>query len=172
MKARLLTLLPVLLTFITTLTYAERTYLNREILSFARDNLGKTIGRGECWDLAARPLRELNASWDQKFAFGHPVGSGSADGLIIKEGFELKPGDIIQFKSVYIKETWRNENSYGWRSMSLGNPWHTAVIEEVLSDKKFQVLHQNASGKRYVTRDTIDLTHIQKGSYIIYRPYR
>ncbi len=151
---------------------AKKTFLNEEILSFARDNLGKTIGRGECWDLAAKPLRDLNASWDQKYVFGLAIASGTANGLHIKQGYKLKPGDIIQFKSVYIKETWRKGNSYGWRSMSLGNPWHTAIIEVVLSAKKFLVFHQNASGKRYVTRDTIDLAYIQLGTYTVYRPFK
>ena len=57
-------------------------FLNKEIISFARKSKGKKVGRGECWDLAAIPLKKYNAAWDGRFVFGKKIAEGNKKGHI------------------------------------------------------------------------------------------
>src|SRR4051812_6439423 len=47
--------------------------LNLKVYSFVKSSLGKKIGRGECWDLAAQALDKAGASWDGQFGFGDKI---------------------------------------------------------------------------------------------------
>ncbi|MDH5718568.1 MAG: hypothetical protein OEZ22_13155 [Spirochaetia bacterium] len=139
-------------------------YLNKEIISFARKNKGKKVGRGECWDLAAIPLKKYNASWNGQYIFGKKISYGNNKRHYIGKDIRIKIGDIIQYKKVKL------EGSWGY--MTLGYPDHTAIINKVETNLKFSVLEQNFNNKRYVTENMVDLNYLKKGSYIIYRPFR
>jgi len=135
--------------------------LNKDVLLFASQNLGNRVGRGECWDLAAEPLRKNRAAWDGALVFGKLVAHGDRNGHSIDE--QIKPGDIIQYRNVTLKG--KHYTQY------FGFPDHTAIIKKVESRLKFSVFEQNVDKKRFVTENNVDLNDISKGSYKIYRPF-
>jgi len=65
--------------------------LNQKIIKFVDSKMGKKVGRGECWDLAADALKLVGAKWDGNYKFGIKINP--------KEECVF-PGDIIQFEGV------------------------------------------------------------------------
>jgi len=130
--------------------------LNRKIVSLAREQIGKTVDRGECWDLAALVLNKTGADWDRKYKFGEEVNP---------EQDCIYPGDIIQFEGVKIKYT-RGNVTY---EETMGH--HTAIIVVVREKGVYVLAHQNTgtSGRKVGTSD-LDLKTIIKGKFTIYRP--
>lgn len=148
-------------------------YLNDQMLAFANKNMGKKIGRGECWDLVAGELRALGANWDGRFTFGKKIGGGNVKGLKMETDFEIKPGDIIQFRQV--KTSWKKTYPDGrraWGSETLGMPDHTAIVKEFDGKTIIKLLHQNVNGKRYIVETNFETADVKSGTYIIYRAYR
>ncbi|MCX6307244.1 MAG: hypothetical protein NT040_19950 [Bacteroidetes bacterium] len=129
---------------------------NRKIVELARQQIGTTVGRGECWDLAALVLNTNGAKWDKSYGFGRKVDPA-------KEC--VYPGDLIQFEGVQIKYT-KGRTVY---TETMGH--HTAVINEVKSKGVFVLAHQNTgtSGRKVGLSD-LDLKTIVKGKFQIYRP--
>jgi hypothetical protein len=151
----------------------EVEFLNKHLLAFGYENMGKQIGRGECWDLAAEPLYKLGASWDGMFGFGKKIGTGSNSGLKMEPGVTLMPGDIIQFTNVqtaWVKNYPDGRITRGWET--IGMPHHTAIISKFDGNTLLTLLHQNVSGKRHIVETTVDLANVKSGTYIIYRPFR
>ncbi len=163
----------ILIALAVTLRADDIEYLNSEVLTFARNNMGKTIGRGECWDLAAQPLKALGASWDGKFTFGKKVGRGDLSGIKLETGMQPMPGDIIHFSRVYISWTKKYpDGSSEWGSETLGYPDHVAFLKEFDGKTTLTLLHQNVDGKRYLVETQVDISNIKSGSFVIYRPWR
>jgi hypothetical protein len=151
----------------------EVEYLNKQVLAFAHENMGKKIGRGECWDLAAQPLKALGATWNNKFIFGKKIGTGGASGLKLERDMTLMPGDIIHFLKV--KTSWTKNYPDGRRasgSETIGMPDHVAILKKYDGKTLLTLLHQNVSGKRYMVETTTDIANVKSGVYIIYRPFR
>ncbi len=130
--------------------------LNKKIINLVMQQIGKTVGRGECWDLAALVLNQSGAEWDKKFVYGRKVDP---------EKECVYPGDIIQFEGIKIKYT--RERTVYTETMA----HHTAVIYTVKSKGIFVIAHQNTgfSGRK-VGLSELDLGTIIKGIYHIYRP--
>ena len=148
-------------------------YLNEQVLAFAQEKMGKKIGRGECWDLAAQPLKALDATWNNKFEFGKKIATGDSRGLKLESGMTLIPGDIIHFFKV--KSSWTKNYPDGrkaWGSETIGMPDHVAVLKKFDGKTVLTLLHQNVSGKRYMVETTTDIANIKSGKFIVYRPYR
>jgi len=151
----------------------EIEFLNEQMLKFAHEHMGKKIGRGECWDLAAEPLNALGADWDGNFKFGKKVASCSSSGLKLEPDMKLMPGDIIHFYSV--KSSWSKTYPNGrseWGSETLGMPDHVAILKEYDGKTVLTLLHQNVNGKRYMVETTTDLANVKSGTILIYRPWR
>lgn len=132
--------------------------INQAILMSVQQVMGKKVGRGECWDLAQMVLDTNLADWDRPSRFGSAINPESSD---------IQAGDIIQFKSLVTSEKLPGGVT---RTHTLGAPDHTAIIYRVLGSRRYTIAQQNANGKRYVSTEDIDLTHIINGSYRIYRP--
>jgi len=132
--------------------------LNHKIVAFARAQIGATVGRGECWDLAAEALNVNQAEWDKKYKYGREV----------KPDREcIYPGDIIQFEGVRIK--YQSGNRRYEETMS----HHTAIIYKVKEKGYFVLAHQNtAFSGRKVGLSELRLETIVKGKIRIYRPER
>jgi myosin tail region-interacting protein MTI1 len=163
----------VVLLFTMILDAEETEFLNDQVLAFARENKGKQIGRGECWDLAAEPLNKLGASWDGSYRYGKKIGSGDVSGLKMEPAMLILPGDIIQFTRV--QTSWTKTYPDGrtaWGSETLGMPHHTAIINNYDGKTLLTLLHQNVSGKRYIVETTLELSDVKSGTYLIYRPFR
>lgn len=124
--------------------------IQREVVNFAADNIGKRIGRGECWDLADQALRAAGAEPPRGYTFGTPIPLD-----------EIQPGDILQFTAARF-----DEPGY-WTIM--GMPNHTAVVHAVGDTRAF-ILQQNFNGKRYVTTYDLNLNNLTSGSLEAFRP--
>ncbi len=132
--------------------------LNPRIISFVNKVLGKTVGRGECWDLAQQALDANLADWSRPTSFGIPL-NPAVD--------TIKAGDIIQFRSVILTE----ELPHGGRRVStVGAPDHTAVIYNVVGKLHYTLAQQNVGGNRSVITEKMNLGTITGGHYQIYRP--
>lgn len=132
--------------------------LNDKVLAYVDSVMGRTVGRGECWDLAQEALDRNGADWTRPLAFGKVLDPARD---------EIRPGDIIQFRSLRTEIRFPNG---GWQSEALGEPDHTAVIRAVRGAKRFQLAHQNLGGKRFVQLTELDLNHQVSGRFWIYRP--
>lgn len=132
--------------------------INGRILSFVNSVMGTTVGRGECWDLAQEALDAAGADWSRPFNYGT---------LLDPAQDRIRPGDIIQFKTVKIVEVFPDG---GMRWEVLGAPDHTAVIMAVTGKKEYMLAHQNIGGKRSVMTSSVNLNKATSGRYWIYRP--
>jgi len=132
--------------------------LNRAILEQVKEQIGKQVGRGECWDLAAMALKATGARWDGMYRFGRKVDP---------EKECVYPGDMIQFEGVRVRYT------QGRATYTESMQHHTAVIAEVKGKGVFVLAHQNTgtSGRKVGLSD-LDLKTIIKGRYTIFRPER
>lgn len=132
--------------------------LNRRIIDIVAQQVGKTVDRGECWDLAALVLNDTGARWDHEYTFGEKV-DPAVDAIY--------PGDLIQFEGVKIR--YKRGNATYSETMA----HHTAIIYAVKGKGVFVIAHQNngVSGRKVGLTD-LDLSTIIQGSYKIYRPVR
>lgn len=130
--------------------------LNQRVVDFAKSKMGKKVGAGECWDLAAEALNTAGARWDGLYGFGELVDWRTA---------EVHPGDIVQFENVDIERregaTVRRER-YGH---------HTAVIMDVRDKGDYVIAHQNMQGiGRKVGLGDLVMGHVRGGKLLFYRP--
>ena len=130
--------------------------LNQRIIELVNQQIGKTVDRGECWDLAALVLNMTGAKWNGAYVFGRKLDH-------TKEC--VYPGDIIQFEGVRIKY------NKGRTVFTETMEHHTAVIHDVKARGVFVLAHQNTglSGRKVGLSD-LDLKTIVKGKFMIYRP--
>jgi signal peptidase I len=122
-----------------------------KVLSFCEKNMGKKVGKGECWDLAKEALDFASAEWTPPYLFGKK--------LTKKE--LVKAGDIIQFENVKIIYPDKS-----WKEL----PHHTAIIYKVISPGKYIIAEQNANNKKMVILSEIDLNYLKKGQFTVFRP--
>ena len=134
--------------------FAQDDDLGAKVLAYARSKLGKTVGRGECTDLASGALVAAGASLGQKRA--QPVAGSYAWGKPVSTFGEALPGDIIQ-----IHQTRKN----GSNTEVVEH--HTAVVVSYLGNSRFKVLQQNAGGRRVVQEGELNL---KDRAAWIYRP--
>lgn len=129
--------------------------LNREIISFVNANLGKKVGDGQCWALAAEALSAINATWDHQYKFGREIQYG-------KE--KIFPGDIIQFNDVTIK--YRQNSSLVIERYLL----HTAIIYQVKEDGTYIIANQNVNNVLALKLTELNLNAVIRGKYTFFRP--
>lgn len=132
--------------------------LNKKVVAFVKQNIGKKVATGECWDLAAEALNKASANWDGSYGFGKKV-------EYQKEC--VFPGDIIQFKGVKLNY---KEGEY-FLTETLEH--HTAVVYEVKSKGVYIIADQNTrfTGKKVGTR-LFEIKNITKGTIQIFRPQK
>jgi hypothetical protein len=132
--------------------------LNDNVIQFVNSVMGKTVGRGECWDAAQAALDSNGADWTRPFSYGLPL-DPTKD--------EILPGDIMQF---YVLKTTEKLPNGGTRWETYGDPDHTAIIYQVLGKMDYQLAHQNLGGKRFMQITELNLANVTSGKYWIYRP--
>ena len=121
----------------------------KDIVRFATSQIGKQVGNGQCWTLAADALRAAGAEPPKGYTFGTEIPLQS-----------IQPGDILQFTTARF-----DEPGY-WAIM--GTPNHTAVVYS-LGDRTF-VLHQNVGGKKFVQTFDLDFDNLTSGRVQAFRP--
>lgn len=130
--------------------------LNKEVVQFVKSSIGKKVGRGECWDLAAQALNHAGAKWDGQFGFGAEVDP-------LKDC--IYPGDVIQYTGVRVM--YRQGNTYYEEQMDK----HTAVVFQVKEKGSYIVAEQNTSKLgRKVGLNQFALANIKAGKVQFYRP--
>ena len=148
--------------------------LNEKVVAFARSNLGKKVGNGDCTTLAVAALRDSGA---RMFSLRRADGD-YVWGELVESSKEARPGDILQFRDAVFKGRQRFSGGR-WISWSYEYHHHTAIVGGVKMDGKVLiVLHQNVGGKdasedqkRTVQEGTLRMDSLQKGGWVrIYRP--
>jgi hypothetical protein len=133
-----------------TLGPGDATGLNAAVLKFAEGEIGQRVGSGLCWELGVAALAAAGAQPPQGNSYGTAVSQADA-----------KPGDIIVFNTAYF----RGANYW----MLLGDPLHVAVLESI-SGAQIVILHQNFNGQQFVTRSTLNLGDLKRGTVTFYQP--
>ena len=130
--------------------------LNKKIIDFVKTKIGKKVGKGECWDVAAEALNTSGAKWDGNYKFGKEINYKTDC---------VYPGDIIQFEGVTVKY------EIDKKKFSESMAHHTAIIYEVKGKEEFILADQNTgrSGRK-VGLSPIEFKNITKGKFKIFRP--
>ena len=130
--------------------------LNSKVHAFVKAHVGKRVGRGECWDLAAQALNSAGAKWDGAFHFGKTIDPGKDC---------VYPGDVIQFSQVRVQ--YQKGNTFYIEEMDQ----HTAVVYQVRRKGSFVVAEQNTSrlGKKVGLSD-LELANVSQGKVEFFRP--
>jgi hypothetical protein len=132
--------------------------LNAEIAQYLKENMGKKIDRGECWDVAAGALNENNAKWDKSYGFGQKIDPK-------KEC--VFPGDIIQFEGVRID--YEKDGMVYWETMG----HHTALVYQVKAKGDYVIAAQNTkTAGRKIGLSDLNLDQVTKGKMTFYRPVK
>ena len=152
----------------------EAPELNRKVLEFARDNVGRKVGDGECATLAAEALRAagakgLSTGRDGEYVWGRLVRAVTPGG---KTAGDVLPGDVLQFRDAVLA------GRVGRSTVESTYRHHTAVVAAVKQDGKVvEVLHQNYAGpgdddeaRLKVRRTTLRLGELKRGWVKVYRP--
>ena len=135
--------------------------INQQIVGYTEKVIGKSIGRGECWDLADYVLTATDAEFDKSsnktlYIFGE---------LYDPDQESILPGDIIQFQDVEVKE---KEGNIIYTS---NYKHHTAIVYQVLNKKRIKLAHQNTSfSARTVGVNVLNLEDVSKGRMFFYHP--
>ncbi|MEO8591489.1 MAG: hypothetical protein ABI432_19060 [Flavobacteriales bacterium] len=130
--------------------------LNQRVVDFVKGKMGKKVGAGECWDLAAEALNTAGARWDGLYGFGEVVDWKKA---------EVFAGDIVQFENVEVE---RREGDMVRRER-YGH--HTAVILEVREKGVYTIGQQNMQGLgRKVGLGELAMSDVRGGKIVFYRP--
>jgi hypothetical protein len=132
------------------LSFTQSSTVADKIIAYSLKNMGKTVDRGECWDLAAFALDNAGAKWESPLGFGKKIDLKTTP---------LMPADVLQFENVKFK------GQFYSRSF----PQHTAIVYKV-KNKLVTIFHQNYNGKRAVDTLTINLAEMVAGKLDAYRP--
>jgi hypothetical protein len=138
------------------------------VVGFARENLGRPVGDGQCTDLVhaaydaagAEPPRHR----DGEPTWGDPVEARA----------DLRPGDVIQFRDVVFQG--RRRSRGGFVTYRTRFPRHAAIVERVLDGgRRLVILHQNAgpadapeSERHLVRRDTLIMADLRPGGTLTF----
>jgi hypothetical protein len=148
--------------------------LNAKVVEFARKNLGKPVGDGNCITLAKEALVEARA---KRANFREPNGD-YVWGEQVTDFKDVLPGDILQFRDAIFR---------GVKSIGGGRKvrWfaeyahHTAVVAKVeRGGRLITIYHQNVATqgkaddeKGNVQEGELRMEALQKGGWIkAYRP--
>ncbi|MFN5920781.1 MAG: hypothetical protein ACK45I_05710 [Bacteroidota bacterium] len=129
--------------------------VNTKVIEYVNSVMGKQVGRGECWDLAAEALDYAGAKWDAPYGFGKKYSCKAA---------QILPGDIIQLSHVTMEKKTEKE-IMRWKMLK-----HTAVVYEVKPQGEIVIAEQNVDGVRKVMTNTWNLNNVKTGTMDFYRP--
>lgn len=129
---------------------------SQKVYQWARQQLNKRVGAGECWDLADRALRQAGArssattGRDDNYDWGTPINPVQA----------VIPGDVLQFRGYTVKTTvttkypdQSTESTYE----IVERPHHTAIVAANLGAKGLEILEQNLFPGTPVQRNVLHL---------------
>lgn len=142
---------------------SDQSGINSKVIDYVNQNMGKKVGRGECWDLAAEALAYSNAYFDRRSVKTAMIYGRELDPSKDK----ILPGDMIQFKKVKMK--WQEGNTI--YQAELGMPDHTAIVYKVNGTGDYEIAHQNTGEwGRKVGVNNFKLDRVTGGKLKFYRP--
>jgi hypothetical protein len=142
--------------------------LNKRVLRYCNDNMGKSVGNGQCAALAVQALKAAGArpkepqgypAWND-YVWGKEVCmiEGTADGTRVASGSldDVEPGDIAQFSQV--------------KFLKMHAAHHTAIVDYINS-KHLGLIQQNFGGKHGpVFKGAVRADKLEHGWIRFYRP--
>lgn len=155
--------------------------VGRKVVDFAKRNVGKQVGDGECAALAAEAIRAAGgrSHADYKdspnpgdYVWGELVYALEITPTLRTEstpiGTTVKSGDVVQFRDAKFAGRLPGGGTYSSEA-----PHHTAVVTRVSNDgKTIDVLQQNVNGKKTVSAATVRLNDLKSGWVKVYRPQK
>lgn len=152
--------------------------INSKILSFAAQNVGKKVDRGECWDLAYYALKHANGKTPKLEGSLTYVWSSQT-----KSYANALPGDILQYKGYRIrveaKGTFRidlpnggyQEFTSGYMEYTMGVPRHTQILKSKGANGQISIYEQNWTNTQnvLVKKVRINTQFLEAGTYTISR---
>lgn len=128
-----------------------------------QEKQSKSVGAGECWDLAEQALKEAGAKTSRDLTPDLNENSDYIWGRQVRTS-DVKPGDIIQFRNYHWTRKTRTDiegsdgsSSWSEKSQSQDRPHHTAVVVAVNGDGSVKVVEQNVEGRRFAHSATLVL---------------
>jgi len=153
--------------------------LNQKVLAYARSQLGRRVGDGECATLAVQALASARArglvepaaansdyTWGKKVAMLTPTHHSTA---------AIQPGDILQLRDVStlsVTRTQQPDGSVWTMTRTTSAQHHTAIVASV-SGNTIKVYEQNVgggTGAKVVQMGTLNLNDLRQGTIGVYRP--
>jgi len=145
---------------------AGATLVRERVLAYAKANLGRTVGNGECAALAFQALRAAGAKPRARHGYPTPRDYVWGHQVLLLEGTtkgprptgsirDVHPGDVAQFSNV--------------RAGRAHFGHHTAVVSEI-SDTRLGMVEQHVGGGRIVVEGAIRLDKLSSGWIRFYRP--
>jgi len=137
--------------------------INQNVVIWARGQIGKQVGKGECWDLADKALRNAGASSSADLG---PMGDDEDYiwGDAVDDLKDAQAGDVLQFRDFTVATSIETDISFADGSRSTDTkeseftrPHHTAVIDTAQGQGAFKILEQNvAPGGKKVQLHTLN----------------
>lgn len=131
--------------------------LNNRIVNYVRSMLGRTVGDGECWSLAAAALDKVGARWDHDYAFGRKLD-------LLHDC--IAPGDIIQFENLYMEH--QKDNTI----ITMEAEHHTAIFYQVSPGMQTLAEQNTSAHGRKTGLSEFNFSWIKSGTFTIYRPIK
>lgn len=132
--------------------------LNKKVLQFAEENVGKQVGNGECAALVQQAFAYANARPPTPEEILARVW-----GRVLAEGQAPIPGDIVEFKDVVFDG---KEGKAGFTTL-----FHTCILRQV-TPEGLVLLNQNGPGGRIVHELDLRQYVLRSGKILCYRPVR
>ena len=146
---------------------------NEKVVEYAKSQVGKQVGNGECWTLANEAMK--SAGTKSSFNFTDTPNKGDYVWGTLTYGLDggketgtlkdVKPGDVVQFRDTKFS----GKKGNGTYTMTASH--HTALVLKADKDAKtITIVHQNWSGKKTVAEATLALGDLKEGWIKVYRP--
>jgi hypothetical protein len=142
-----------------------------QIVAFARSQVGRQVGDGQCSSLAVAAMRHAGARLrrDAEVPWGEEVPALR----------DVRPGDILQFEGVvFVRHRALPEG--GLVTTTLTYPHHTAIVVKIRKRGPrpiLEILHQNVgmdggddSRRKVVQEGVLNFAEKRRGTVKVYRP--
>jgi hypothetical protein len=146
--------------------------VEQQVLVWAQGQVGKRIGKGECWDLAERALEHAGAQTSTDLG---PVEDDTdyVWGETVDDAKDVEPGFILQLRDHVVTTTTETRYDFpdgSWEEkteeITVERPHHTAIAKGKLdADGALKTLEQNVKpagkvvqNKKLYTRDVPPVT--------------
>ena len=140
--------------------------LNVNIVRFARANLNRKVGSGQCTAVVEAAYRRYGAEMPPKSGSNVDYDWGTLVDIIRpgeRPSSRIEPGDILQFRDArFAGRTPRG-------TYTKTTTHHTAIVVGK-SGSRLYVLHQNSNGNQTVQGATYDFADLKRGWARAYRP--